>query len=114
MKEERRVLEYASDGLNGKIGCLGNPRGLESLNTSAGGSIFNRQAQRIGDALNRLLIVGTADEPRLEGRRRQAHPIVKHARVERREGSRVLVLGLLVVGDRIFAEEEREQTASAL
>lgn len=25
VKEERRVLKYASDGLNGKIGCLGKP-----------------------------------------------------------------------------------------
>lgn len=25
MKEEHRVLWYASDGLNGKIGCLGKP-----------------------------------------------------------------------------------------
>ena len=24
-KEERRVLWYASDGSNGKIGCLGKP-----------------------------------------------------------------------------------------
>lgn len=24
-KEERRVLLYASDGLSGKIGCLGKP-----------------------------------------------------------------------------------------
>lgn len=45
VKEERRVLEYASDGLNGKVGCLGNPRGLESLNTGARGSVLNRQAQ---------------------------------------------------------------------
>lgn len=25
-KEERRVLWYASDGLRGKVGCLGKPR----------------------------------------------------------------------------------------
>ena len=25
-KEERRVLRYASDGLRGKVGCLGKPR----------------------------------------------------------------------------------------
>ena len=31
VKEKRRVLEYASDGLNGKIGCLGEPRGLDRL-----------------------------------------------------------------------------------
>ena len=26
LKEGRRVLLYASDGLRGKVGCLGNPR----------------------------------------------------------------------------------------
>ena len=31
VKEERRVLEYASDGLNGKIGCLGKPHCLDGL-----------------------------------------------------------------------------------
>ena len=31
VKEKRRVLWYASDGLNGKIGCLGKPRGLDSF-----------------------------------------------------------------------------------
>lgn len=45
VKEERRVLEYASDGLNGKVGRLGNPKGLESLNTGARGRIFNRQPE---------------------------------------------------------------------
>ena len=45
VKEERRVLEYASDGLNGKVGRLENPKGLESLNTGARGRIFNRQPE---------------------------------------------------------------------
>ena len=45
VKEERRVPEYASDGLNGKVGCLENPRGLESLNTGARGSILDRQPE---------------------------------------------------------------------
>ena len=44
MKEARHVLEYASDGLNGKVGCLENPQGLERLDTSAGGSVLDRQA----------------------------------------------------------------------
>lgn len=32
MKEKRRVLWYANDGLNGKIGCLGKPPGRIALN----------------------------------------------------------------------------------
>ena len=32
MNEEHRVLWYASDGLNGKIGCLGKPPGRIALN----------------------------------------------------------------------------------
>ena len=63
MKEERRVLEYASDGLNDKVGCLGNPRGLESLNTGAGGGIFNRQAQvleLIADGVGQVPVLGGA------------------------------------------------------
>ena len=30
-KEERRVLWYASDGLRGKVGCLGKPYSSNSL-----------------------------------------------------------------------------------
>ena len=30
-KEERRVLWYASDGLRGKVGCLGKPYSSSSL-----------------------------------------------------------------------------------
>ena len=61
MKEERRVLEYASDGLNGKVGCLGNPRGLERFDTSAGGGIFNRQVQvleLITDGICQIPVLG--------------------------------------------------------
>ena len=32
MKEKRRVLWYANDGLNGKIGCLGKPLDRIALN----------------------------------------------------------------------------------
>ena len=63
MKEERRVLEYASDGLNGKVGCLGNPRGLERFDTSAGGGIFNRQAQvleLVADGVGQIPVLGGA------------------------------------------------------
>ena len=36
-KEERRVLRYASDGLRGKVGCLGKPRdGLKGKVRSLG------------------------------------------------------------------------------
>ena len=36
-KEERRVLRYASDGLKGKVGCLGKPRdGLKGKVRSLG------------------------------------------------------------------------------
>ena len=45
VKEERRVLEYASDGLNGKVGCLGNPQVLERFDTGAGGRILDRQPE---------------------------------------------------------------------
>ena len=63
MKEERRVLEYASDGLNGKVGCLGNPRGLERLNTGAGGSILNGKAQvleLVADGIGQIPVLGGA------------------------------------------------------
>ena len=61
MKEERRVLEYASDGLNGKVGCLGNPRGLERFNTSARGSILNGEAQvleLVADGICQIPVLG--------------------------------------------------------
>ena len=45
MKEKRRILWYASDGLNGKVGCLGNPQGLERFDTGAGGRILDRQPE---------------------------------------------------------------------
>ena len=63
MKEERRVLEYASDGLNGKVGCLGNPRGLERFDTSARGSILDRQAQvleLVADGVGQIPVLGGA------------------------------------------------------
>ena len=63
MKEERRVLEYASDGLNGKVGCLGNPRGLERFDTSARGSILDRQPQvleLVADGVGQIPVLGGA------------------------------------------------------
>ena len=63
VKEERRVLEYASDGLNGKVGCLGNPRGLERFDTGAGGSILDRQAQvleLVADGVGQTPVLGGA------------------------------------------------------
>ena len=61
MKEERRVLEYASDGLNGKVGCLGNPRGLERFDTGAGGGILNGEAQvleLVADGVSQIPVLG--------------------------------------------------------
>ena len=61
LKEERRVLEYASDGLNGKVGCLGKPRGLERFDTSARGRILNGEAQvleLIADGVCQIPVLG--------------------------------------------------------
>ena len=60
-KEERRVLWYASDGLNGKGGCLGNPRGLERFDTGAGGGILNGEAQvleLVADGVGQIPVLG--------------------------------------------------------
>ena len=48
VKEERRVLRYASDGLRGKVGCLGKPRdGLKGKVRSLGKLLIESGERRI-------------------------------------------------------------------
>ena len=45
------------------VGCLGNPQGLESLNTGAGGSVLNGEAQvleLIADGICQIPVLGGA------------------------------------------------------
>ena len=47
-KEERRVLRYASDGLKGKVGCLGKPcDGLKGKVRSLGKLLIESGERRI-------------------------------------------------------------------
>jgi hypothetical protein len=67
--------------------------------------------QRVRDALERGVVVGGADEPRLVRRRRQVDPAREHLVEEGLVAQDVLLGGGRVVDDLVVGEEDAEQAA---